>query len=107
MQNIREKLKRKLSMHDKNVNLDDKDAEADDIDEETAGHLHREIERAEQEGHPEGRPGSFLNRLISHGNKKTEDQLMQDAQRMHHEENDKPKAFPTQTPATGNQSTST
>lgn len=45
------------------------------MDEETTGHLHREIERAEAEGHNEGRPNSFLNRLISHGNDKTEKQI--------------------------------
>jgi len=71
------------------VNLDDQDADHDDIDEETAGHLHREIEKAEKEGHPEGRPGSFLNRLISHGNKKTEDDLLKEAQRMQDAENAK------------------
>lgn len=36
----------------------------------------RQIEEAEEQNHPQGRPGSFLNRLISHGNKKTEDQLL-------------------------------
>ena len=30
---------------------------------------------AEEKNYPQGRPGSFLNRLISHGNKKTEDEL--------------------------------
>lgn len=69
-----------------NGNHDD-DAE---FDEETTGHLHNEIEKAEQEGHPQGRPGSFLNRLISSGNKKTEDELMRDAQRM--KEEDKARA---------------
>lgn len=29
-----------------------------DVDEETTGHLHREIERAEAEGHNSGRPNS-------------------------------------------------
>ncbi|KAG8628142.1 hypothetical protein KVT40_004015 [Elsinoe batatas] len=72
---IREKLRRKLSLHDKNSNFDDHD-EADD---ETTGNLHREIEEAETGNHNEGKPGSFLNRLISHGNKKTEDQLMREA----------------------------
>jgi len=37
--------------------------------------LCRDIEDAEESNHPQGRPGSFLNRLISHGNKKTEDQM--------------------------------
>jgi hypothetical protein len=50
-----------------------------DVDEETTGHLHREIERAEAEGHNTGRPNSFLNRLISHGNDKTEKQLAAEA----------------------------
>ncbi|KAK5165051.1 uncharacterized protein LTR77_009148 [Saxophila tyrrhenica] len=77
MQNIREKLKRKLSMHDKNPNLDEVETE-DDVDDETAGHLQREIDKAEREGHPEGKPGSFLNKLISHGNKKTEEQLQRE-----------------------------
>ncbi|GAB7350755.1 hypothetical protein MBLNU459_g1303t1 [Dothideomycetes sp. NU459] len=71
MDNIRAKLRRKLSMHDKDANID----EHEDIDEETTGHLHKQIEDAEESNHPQGRPGSFLNRLISHGNKKTEDQL--------------------------------
>ncbi|KAK3049774.1 hypothetical protein LTR09_008950 [Extremus antarcticus] len=77
MQNIREKLKRKLSMHDKNPNLDDVENE-DDVDDETAGHLQREIEKAERDGHNEGKPGSFLNKLISHGNQKTEAQLQRE-----------------------------
>lgn len=68
-------------------NTNDDDAE---FDEETTGHLHNEIERAEAEGQPQGRPGSFLNRLISSGNKKTEDELMRDAQRM--KEEDKARA---------------
>ena len=54
------------------ANFDD---DHDEADEETTGHLHKEIEEAEMNGHDEGRPGSFLNRLISHGNKKTEDQI--------------------------------
>lgn len=39
--------------------------EPEDIDEETTGYLHREIEKAEAEGHDQGKPGSFLNRLVS------------------------------------------
>ena len=58
-----------LNAHDEN-----------DVDEETTGYLHREIERAEAEGHPQGRPNSFLNRLISHGNEKTERQIAADAE---------------------------
>lgn len=49
--------------------------EHDDYDEETTGYLHKEIDEAENSNHPEGRPGSFLNRLISHGNKTTEEQI--------------------------------
>lgn len=60
------------------VNVDDYD-EASDVDEETTGHLHREIEKAEKEGHDTGRPGTFLNKLIMHGNKKTEEQLAREA----------------------------
>ena len=78
MSNIREKLKRKLSMHDKNADFNE-DHDENDVDEETTGHLHREIERAEAEGHYAGRPNSFLNRLISHGNDKTEKQLAAEA----------------------------
>ncbi|KAM0715973.1 hypothetical protein Q7P37_008487 [Cladosporium fusiforme] len=77
MSNIRDKIKRKLSMHDKNVDFENGDH--DDVDEETTGYLHREIERAEAEGHSQGRPNSFLNRLISHGNDKTEKQLAAEA----------------------------
>ncbi|KAL1303600.1 hypothetical protein AAFC00_006964 [Neodothiora populina] len=76
MQNVREKLRRKLSHRDEAANID----EHEDIDEETTGHLHKQIEEAEEdEKYPQGRPGSFLNRLISHGNKKTEDQLAAEA----------------------------
>ena len=35
----------------------------------------READRAERDGHDQGKPGSFLNKLILHGNKKTEDQI--------------------------------
>lgn len=62
------------------ANVDDYD-DADDVDEETTGHLHREIEKAEAEGHDQGKPGSFLNKLITHGNKKTEEQLAREAAR--------------------------
>jgi hypothetical protein len=48
----------------------------DDLDEESTGHLHRDIEEAgEEDKYPEGRPGSFLNYLIRAGNKKTEDDI--------------------------------
>lgn len=42
-------------------------------------HVTKEAEAAEKEGHDVGKPGSFLNRLIMHGNKKTEDQLAREA----------------------------
>lgn len=53
--------------------------EHDSADEETVDYVSKEAEEAEKEGHSTGRPGSFLNRLISHGNKKTEDQLAREA----------------------------
>lgn len=56
----------------------DETQDHEEVDDETTGHLSREIEKAEQEGHPQGKPGGFLNRMISHGNKKTEDQLAED-----------------------------
>ena len=37
--------------------------------------MQRDIDKAEEENYPQGKPGSFLNKLISHGNKKTEDQI--------------------------------
>lgn len=46
------------------ANLDEHN-EPEDIDEETTGHLHREIEKAEEEGYSQGKPGSFLNKLVS------------------------------------------
>lgn len=57
------------------ANLDE-NYDPDDIDEETTGHLHREIEKAEAENEPHGKPGSFLNKLILHGNSKTEKEMM-------------------------------
>ncbi|GAB7338883.1 hypothetical protein MBLNU457_5566t1 [Dothideomycetes sp. NU457] len=74
MDKIRQKLGRTMSMKDKDVDNHDHD-DYDDADDETIGNLHREIESGEAENHPAGRPGSFLNRLISHGNKKTEEEL--------------------------------
>ena len=47
----------------------------DEADEETQKHLQKEYAEAEKHGWTEGKPGSFLNRLISHGNKKTEEEL--------------------------------
>lgn len=48
-------------------------------DEETSNFVNKEAEEAEKAGHDSGRPGSLLNRMISHGNKKTEDQLAREA----------------------------
>ncbi|KAF1821672.1 uncharacterized protein K489DRAFT_381658 [Dissoconium aciculare CBS 342.82] len=79
MQSIRNAIKRKLSLHDKNPPFDTAQDE-DDVDDETRGHLEKETERAETEGHPHGKPGSFLNKLIMHGNKKTEDEIARDAE---------------------------
>lgn len=42
-------------------------------------YVSKEADEAEKEGYDTGRPGSFLNRLISHGNKKTEDQLARES----------------------------
>ncbi|CAD0113790.1 unnamed protein product [Aureobasidium uvarum] len=77
MQAVRQKIKRALSMHDKESELQSRDCHHEELDEETTGHLHKQLEEAEAEDskYPQGRPGSFLNRLISHGNKKTEDQI--------------------------------
>ena len=55
------------------------DYSADEADEETNQHLQKEIEEAEKHGHDQGKPGSFLNKLIAHGNKKTEEQLTREA----------------------------
>jgi len=74
MQNIREKLKRRLSHKDESANFD----EHDSADEETVDYVNTEAEEAEQQKLDMGKPGSFLNRLIMHGNKKTEDQIAQD-----------------------------
>lgn len=47
----------------------------EEADEETQKHLEKEFAEAEKHGWAEGKPGSFLNRLISHGNKKTEEEF--------------------------------
>lgn len=62
------------------VNYDDE--YESDVDEETSSYVNKEVEEAEKHGdrEPLGRPNSFLNRMISHGNKKTEDQLARDAE---------------------------
>lgn len=66
----------KLSNHFP-ANFDDDDASAD---EETTTYVNKEVDEGEKEGekYPQGRPNSFLNRMISHGNKKTEDELARD-----------------------------
>ncbi|KEF53423.1 uncharacterized protein A1O9_10398, partial [Exophiala aquamarina CBS 119918] len=56
-------------------NFDDYDSG----DEETSGFVTKEAEEAEKSGQEAGRPGSLLNRMISHGNKKTEDQIAREA----------------------------
>ena len=56
------------------ANVDDVD-DASDVDEETYGNISKDIDRAERDGHDQGKPGSFLNKMIMHGNKKTEDQI--------------------------------
>lgn len=53
------------------VNFD----EHDSADEDTVDYVTKEADDAEKEGHDTGKPGSFLNRLILHGNKKTEEQI--------------------------------
>jgi len=51
-------------------------------DEETQEYINKEVEEHEKEAdkYPQGRPGTLLNRMISHGNKKTEEQLAKDAE---------------------------
>lgn len=58
----------------------DFDDDVSSADEETHTHVNKEVEDAEKEGdkYPMGRPNSFLNRMISHGNEKTEKQLAKD-----------------------------
>jgi hypothetical protein len=54
------------------ANFDDHD----EADEETTAHLNKEVDDAEKnDEEPYGKPGSLLNRMIMHGNKKTEDQI--------------------------------
>lgn len=48
-------------------------------DEDTANYVSKEAESAEKEGYDQGKPGSFLNKLIQHGNKKTEDQIARES----------------------------
>jgi len=70
--NAIKKMKRRFSLKEKH---NDPDYSADEADEEANAHLQKEIDDAEKHGHDTGKPGSFLNKLISHGNKKTEEQL--------------------------------
>jgi hypothetical protein len=60
-------------------NFDEYDSGDENQDEETSKYLNKEIEKAEADNQPEGRPGTLLNRMISYGNKKTEDQLAREA----------------------------
>jgi len=69
--NVRAKLKRRLSHKEENPNFD----EYESGDEDTQAHTTAEIEEAEKKGYDQGKPGSFLNKLIMHGNKKTEEQI--------------------------------
>ncbi|KIV93509.1 hypothetical protein PV10_04720 [Exophiala mesophila] len=72
MDSVRAKIKRRFSHKNEDTNFDDHD---DSGDEETQEYVNKEADEAEKEGYDTGRPGSLLNRMISHGNKKTEDQL--------------------------------
>ncbi|KAL8688924.1 MAG: hypothetical protein Q9218_005280 [Villophora microphyllina] len=47
----------------------------EEADEETQKHLEKEFAEAEKNGWAQGKPGSFLNKLIMYGNKKTEEEL--------------------------------
>jgi len=76
--NALKKVKRRFSIKDKHDR--EPNYSADEADEETNQHLQKEIEEAEKHGHDQGKPGSFLHKLIAHGNKKTEEQLAREAQ---------------------------
>ena len=52
--------------------------EHSDADEDTTSYLQKQIEEAEKNNYDSGKPGSLLNRLINHGNKKTEEQMMKE-----------------------------
>ena len=57
------------------VNFD----EHDEADEETTEYINKEVDEHEKdESHPYGKPGSLVNRMIMHGNKKTEEQIAAD-----------------------------
>ncbi|KAL9024757.1 MAG: hypothetical protein Q9196_006276 [Gyalolechia fulgens] len=47
----------------------------EEADEETQKQLEKEFAEAEKHGWAQGKPGSFLNKLIQHGNKKTEEEF--------------------------------
>lgn len=47
----------------------------EEADEETQRHLEKEFAEAEKKGWAQGKPGSFLNKLIQHGNRKTEEEF--------------------------------
>ncbi|RVX74122.1 hypothetical protein B0A52_01954 [Exophiala mesophila] len=80
MESVRAKIKRRFSHKNEDINssslpLANFDDHDDSGDEETQAYVSKEADEAEKEGYDTGRPGSLLNRMISHGNKKTEDQL--------------------------------
>ena len=60
-------------------NFDEYDSNDEGQDEETSAYLSREIDKAEADGHDQGKPGTLLNRMIAHGNKKTEDQIARES----------------------------
>ena len=41
--------------------------------------MQKESDKAEADGHDTGKPGTLLNRMIMHGNKKTEDQIAKES----------------------------
>jgi hypothetical protein len=92
MTSLRAKIKRRLSIKDTPGRLSPPsppnlsiplltlipqtaDFSADEADEETTAHMAKEIEEAEKHGYDAGKPGSFINKLIERGNRKTEEQI--------------------------------
>ncbi|TKA65621.1 hypothetical protein B0A55_07287 [Friedmanniomyces simplex] len=66
-------------MKDANPNYDEFHDE-EDVDDETHRHLQREMQKAEENHEePYGKQGSFLNKLIMHGNKKTEEEMARES----------------------------
>ena len=66
-----------LTWYDNVANFD----EHDEADEETTEYVNKEAEEAEKdEANPYGKPGSLINRMIMHGNKKTEEQIAREHQ---------------------------